>query len=266
METEIEDKPAVSRLKYTIPAILLLAFMLYYLVMMMLASEKKLISLKENYELSQGDTIPINEKILNDSAYLKLLKEKVYLQSRIALAETDSIYLAVNLADSTVDLEINGVSVHRADIGKADISRILKYGDDYIILSLLSRPLTTVRSFSSIQKEPLMIKMAPRDTSEYVPDIIPDTADYEPVNFILEMDNGIIFSVYQEDKIRWGDGMNLFGFDLRYRMRNTFISIWNVLTLKIPEYHPFIKIRLSRKDAKIIYRALPDKGQVAISL
>jgi len=266
METEIQDKPEVNKKGYIIAAVLILVFMVYYLVMMLLAPAILLKSLKENYELIQAEGNPADERILTDSAYLSLQNDKAYLQSRIAMAETDSIYLTINMADSIAELETSGVSVHKAAIKKADISRILKYGDNNPGLTMLSRPLTIVRDFSSIQKEPLMIKMAPKDTSEYVPDIIPDTADYEPVNYILEMDNGIIFSIYQEEKIRLGDGMDLFGFDLRYRIRNTIKSLGSVFTLKIPEYHPFIKIRLPRKDAKIIYRALPLHGQVAIKL
>ena len=56
---------------------------------------------------------------------------------------------------------------------------------------LLSSPMNIVSDLATIRKEPLMIKMAPKDTSEFKPDIIPDTSDYEPVNYILEMDNGI---------------------------------------------------------------------------
>jgi hypothetical protein len=37
-----------------------------------------------------------------------------------------------------------------------------------------------------------------------------------------------------------------------------------VVTFRVPEYHPFIKIRLNRADAKIIYRAIPYHGQVAV--
>ena len=48
----------------------------------------------------------LNQRILKDSAYLKLLKEKAFLQSRIILAETDSIYLSINLADSTANIGI----------------------------------------------------------------------------------------------------------------------------------------------------------------
>ncbi len=63
---------------------------------------------------------------------------------------------------------------------------------------MLSSPMTIVNDIATIKKEPLMIKMAPKDTSEFKPDIIPDTSDYEPVNYILEMDNGIRIFVYQD--------------------------------------------------------------------
>ena len=53
-----------------------------------------------------------DERIYSDSAYLKLLKEKAFLQSRIAMAQTDSIYLTLNFADSSANLEISGVVVH----------------------------------------------------------------------------------------------------------------------------------------------------------
>ena len=266
MGTEKMTKASGIGLIYKIPAILVLAFMVYYTVMMLLAPSGTLKKMEDEYGFRQDENNTADERILTDSAYLKLLKEKGFLQSRIAMAETDSIYLTVDLTDSIVNLEISGVEVHTAEIKKMNISRILKHGNDYIISTMLSRPLNIAREYSSIQKEPLMIKMAPRDTSEYVPDIIPDTADYEPVNFILEMDNGIVIYVYQEEKLNQGDAMNLFGFDLRYRIKNSIRSLASVFTLKVPEYHPFIKLRLSREDAKIIYRALPRQGQIAVRL
>ena len=55
-------------------------------------------------------------------------------------------------------------------------------------------------SYATIEKEPIMIKMAPKDTSEYKPDIMPDTSVIEPVNYILEMTNGTRIYVYQEEE------------------------------------------------------------------
>jgi hypothetical protein len=266
METEINDKPAGRKLSCIITACLFLAFIIYYTVMMLLAPAGARRTIEDEYGTLPGESNPADERILNDSAYLKLLKERAFLQSRIAMAETDSIYLTVDLTDSVVNLEISGVTVHKAEIKRINISKIFKDENDYAILSMLSRPLNVNREYSTIQKEPLMIKMAPRDTSEYVPDIIPDTADYEPVNYILEMDNGITVSVYQEEIMNLGDGMNLFGFGFRYRMKNSLRSLLSVFTFRIPDYHPFIKLRLPREDAKILYRALPKQGQIAIYL
>jgi hypothetical protein len=234
--------------------------------MAMLSPERKYKALSEEFSYKQNEKNKIDERIFSDSAYLKLLKEKAWYQSRVAMAETDSIYLTINLPDSIVNLEISGVAVHRAEIKKMYISKIIRGANDYIISSMFSRPFTIISDFSSIEKEPLMIKMAPKDTSEYQPDIMPDTADFEPVNFIMELDYGTRILVYQYEKLNPGDRMHLFWFDLRYRFKNMLGSLKSILTFKIPEYHPYIKLRLPRDDAKIIFRALPDNGQIGVYL
>jgi len=109
-----------------------------------------------------------------------------------------------------------------------------------------------------------MIKMAPKDTSEFVPDIAPDTSDVEPVNYILYMDNGIKIYVYQMDDTITTNKHKLFFFDLNDRLRYASNSLKSVITLKVPEYHPFIKIRLPKADAKILYRSVPRHGQIAV--
>ena len=266
METEITDKHTVIRFKYKIPAILFLAFLIYYIVMMLLAPLIAHKTMNDKYGFRLDDINPSEQRIVRDSVYLKLLKEKAFLQSKVEMAETDSIYLVVNLSDSIVNLGISGVTVYSSEIKRYNISKLLKQGYPYVISSMLSSPLTIIKEFSSIQKEPLMIKMAPRDTSEYQPDIIPDTADYDLVNYIFEMDKGIIIYICQEEKLNPGNGMDHFGFDLRYRIRNAINSLKSVIRVRVPGYHPFIKLHLSRDDAKIIYRALPKQGQIAIYL
>lgn len=244
--------------------IITVCILLYYSVMTMLSPGRKYNQLKSEFGYKIDEKNPVDERIFSDSAYLSMLKEKSFLQSRVALAESDSIYLTVNLKDSTINLEINGVSVHNTSISRFNVSKLFKGENNYVILSMLGVPLTINRNFASIEKEPLMIKLAPKDTSEYEPDIIPDTADYEPVNFILEMDNGTRLFVYQEEKLKSGDGMRLFIFDLRHRIRFEAARFGRIFTFRIPEYHPYIKLRIPRSDAKIIYRALPERGQVAV--
>jgi len=264
MENETTNKPPVRRYGLLTLMIIILALIIYYTVMTMLAPAEKMKALKEVYGFKQDEKSIINDTILTDSTFLALFREKSFLQSRTALAETDSIYLSMNLADSVVSLEISGVSVASTKFSRLSMSTMLKDRNDYVISSMLSKPFTIERGFASIPREPLVIKMAPKDTSEFEPDIPPDTADYEPVNYIMEMDNGTVIYVYQEEKLNKGDGSHLFFFDLRYRLSGTWETMKSVFTFKVPEYHPYIKVRLPRSDSKRIYRALPEHGQIAV--
>ena len=231
----------------------------------MMGPGQKLAAIKNEFGTKPAENNVVDEQIYSDTAYLKLLKEKAYLQSRVAMAETDSIYLTINLADSTANIEISGVVVHKAKMSCLTTSKILAKGNENIILSMLSSPFTVASAKSTIQKEPVSIKMAPKDTSEYIPSIMPDTSITEPVNYILEMTNGTRIYVYQLEKEKPGYRINAFIFDLKDRLHNTWNSLKCVALFKVPEYHLFIKMWLPRADAKIIYRALPKNGQIAIS-
>jgi len=261
-DTDRKKQPGTAIL---IGEILILAFLVYYTIMSMLAPVRKRDALETEFGFIQDDKKENSRDFTTDSAYLSLLKEKSYLESRVIMAHTDSIYLTISLPDSSVNLEISGVSVHTSPIKHYDLSRIIKKGNEYVISSFLSRPFTILKDYSSIPKEPLMIKMAPKDTSEYQPDIIPDTADFEPVNYIMEMDNGIRLFIYQDEKkLNPGDHFHRITFDFKYRLATFIETLKSVLVFKVPDYHPYIKIRLPRSDAKIIYRAMPRNGQVAL--
>jgi hypothetical protein len=264
METEIINKRAQKRTGLIILIIIIVAFLIYYSVMSFLSPTRSLDRMTNEYVIKQDEKNKIDEKIFSDSTYLVKLKEKAFLQSKISLAESDSIYLTINLADSTANLEIYGVVVHSAKIKDLKMSNILKKGNDYVISSFLSSPFTISSSIATIKKDPLMIKMAPKDTSEYKPDIMPDTSITEPVNYRLEMTDGTRIYIYQEENEKTSDRMNLFRFDIRDRLHESWNSLKSVAVFKIPEYHLFIKIRIPRADAKIIYRALPKNGQIGV--
>ncbi|HPJ60897.1 MAG TPA: hypothetical protein P5180_02855 [Bacteroidales bacterium] len=258
----IPDVPISDRKRY-IP-VFAGAFLLYYMIMMLISPVRTINSLDREYGFRQNEKNIINDSIVTDSTYLSLYRERAFLQARIDMAASDSLCLSLNLPDSSANLDIVGVTVNSTKISGMKVSKILKDRQSYAITSMLSKPLTIENAFSSIPREPLMIKMAPRDTSEYKPDIIPDTADYEPVNFILELKEGIVIYFYQDERLNPFDGLRCFFFDLGYRFVRTWRDLKNVVILKVPEYNPYIKIRLPREDAKILYRALPEKGQVAL--
>lgn len=261
MEEEKVQKTADRKTKLVVIAVIISAFLIYYAVMSAFSSARRFQEMKNEF-LPVADE-KVNEKIFSDSAYLSLLKEKSFLQSRTLMAQTDSIYLVINLIDSTSSIEISGVTVHSAKISSYNASTILLKGDGNVVLNMLAMPLTIASSVASIRKEPVMIKIAPKDTSEFKPDIIPDTSVVEPVNYILDMTDGTRIFVYQEENGPSDIRIN-FMFDLKDRLRNTWNSLKSIALLSVPEYHPYIKIRIPRADGKIIYRALPRNGQIAI--
>jgi hypothetical protein len=264
MKTEIVKQTSGRKVAFIVLIIIISALVIFYTIMLVMGTGRKIAELKNEFGIKADENTRVEERIASDSTYLKLLKEKAFLQSRTVMAESDSIYLTINLEDSTSNIEISGVVVHKAKISSFQISKIFTKANENLILSMLSTPFTIAGSNATIKKEPVMIKMAPKDTSEYKPDIMPDTSFIEPVNYKLEMTNGTRIYVYQEENNRPGDRMNYFRFDFMDRLRDAWHSLKSVAVFKVPEYHLFIKIRIPRSDAKIIYRALPKNGQIGV--
>jgi hypothetical protein len=266
METENIKTSSGRKTGIYIIAVILAVFVIYYTVMSLLSPAVKISAANKEFGYKQPEkgALLTDARILTDSAFAGMNRGKAFYTARIAMAETDSLCLALNLADSLATLEIDGVAVHKAKIIRMKISKFFNKADEYAITSILSAPLTVMKNYATIKKEPLMIKMAPKDTSEYKPDILPDTTNSAAVNYILETENGIKLYVYQQEEVRSKGGFNRFLFDLNDRFRNIWDILKSIMVLKVPEYHPYVRIRMSKADAKIIYRALPRHGQISI--
>jgi hypothetical protein len=263
METENKKRTGI-RPGAIIIAGLILVVLIYYSVVSVMSPLKKMDEMKASYEAKLPNKKSTETVDKMDSSFVRLLKDKSFLQSRIVMAETDSIYLTLNMLDSTANLEISGVVVHKAKMKSIKTSKILVAGDENTISALLSSPLTITGSFATIKKEPVMIKVAPKDTSEYKPDIMPDTSLTEPVFIRLATNMGIRIYIYQAEKTKVDDRTSRFNFDMNDRLIDTWAAIKKAASFKVPDYHPYIKITLPRADAKIIYRALPKNGQIAL--
>ena len=266
MENEQNPMETGKKNRWILPAVMVAAVLIYYSVMSIIGTTRKLDQLYSSFNPEKNAKSSADSAVFTDSAYLVLFKQKAWLQSKTLMAETDSIYLTINLEDSIADLAINGVVVHSSPIIRYRLSRIFKRGNEAVLYTMLSTPLSIVSSRSTIRKEPLMIKMAPKDTSEYQPDVIPDTTHTQPVNFILNMNEGIRLFFYQGDPASPGDRFARFLFDFRQRAMDTWAAIKRIAVLKVPDYHPYIKLYISRGDNRIIYRAIPRNGQVTVFL
>lgn len=264
MEIERNKTPFVIRLILYCLVSIVLAFMLYYTVMSLISTSRKISEINDNYSFNQIEKTTIDEKFFTDSTFIETQKLKAFIQSRVAMAITDSIGLTLNLKDSIASLEINGVVVHKAKISFQRICKAFNKANSFAVASMLSSPLNIVKDTSTIKKIPLMVKMAPKDTSEFKPDAIPDTSSFEPVNYILEMNNGIRIFVYQQEDAKFKDVYNQILFDITDRVKSSLMALRKMADFEVPEYRLYIKIKMPKDDAKIIYRAVPRKGQVTV--
>ena len=123
METESENKLSVGKLAILTGTLIILIFVIYYTIMSLLAPGRKMDALKEEYTPKIDEKKVIDERIYTDSAYLRLFHDRAFLQSRIAMAESDSIYLTLNISDSTANLEISGVAVNMARMSEIKVSK-----------------------------------------------------------------------------------------------------------------------------------------------
>lgn len=232
--------------------------------MSVLSSQRKITEINNNFGYVPSENNPLDERLFTDSVYVNLEKKHSFFQSRLRMAKSDSIGLTINLLDSLASLELNGVVIHKTKIKRSSVCNLFNLANTYAVNSMFSIPFNISNDFSTIRKEPLMIKMAPKDTSEYQPDIIPDTSGFEPVNYILEMDNGIRIFIFQEKFDKKSEKRAQLLFDFNYRVRTTLLALKDMAGFQVPDYRMYIKIWIPKADAKIIYRAMPKQGQVVV--
>jgi hypothetical protein len=269
METN-ENTPALQsnkRLLIWVSALLLFIIMatfIFYLTLAAYASASWV--RKTNNEFAAKEGAAADPEINNDADYISLQKQISFKKARLKMAATDSIGLSINLPDSLLLLELSGVTVASVKINSLKLSRSFKGIEHTALAGLLSNALLITNSTSTIVKEPIIEKMAPRDTLEAsLPEKKTDTAKNEPVFFELALEKGIRLFVLQEEITR-SDRTNRFAFLLKRSMAKAGRNLKSISRFELPDYHPEILLIIPASDARAIYRALPEKGRVAIQM
>lgn len=193
----------------------------------------------------------------------RLKANNAFLSARLSLVKEDSLVLTVNLSDSTLTLEQKGVVLHTAKISLVQASQVLKRIDQDMLSRALEVPLTVHQSFSTISKTRYAIKLAPSDTSEAVPYVMPDTSNMETICFFYEMDRNIGLDIREagaaEDK-------EFKKYNRALISRQSKRLIKDLMAFRVPEFYPVIRIELPEKDARVIYKALPVNPKVALRI
>lgn len=243
-----------------------LALLFAYLLSMAIAP----LHTVENFEkLAESDSLFLeNYKDLYDQPELSsLVKDKVYKEALLKLAEYDSIQLVINLSDSTVNLSIKGVVIHRSRAGTVHADRIFQGMPLVQQLKLMSQPLAVHSQIASIVKEPVVVREAPKDTLEAALNAWqPDTLLQNPAFVLLTLDEGIHVILEQEDHPALKDRWTRFGFYSRLYSKRFLETTSDFLCLRKQDYHPAIAVSLPVDELRAIYRALPGRIYVVVKL
>lgn len=224
---------------------------------------------KEFNKLAITDSLYIQsfDSIYNSPELALLVKEKVYKKATLKLSEKDSIHLIVNLRDSILGLSIKGVVIHKTHIDSYKVDPLLKNLPVLEYVKLFSEPLPVKSQYATIVKEPIVVRNAPKDTTEAALNAYePDTLIQNPAFLQLKTDYGIQILFEQEInptfKHKW------IGFIFKSRITTTAIctNFINFFCFKKADYNPVITIKMPADDLRAIYRALPNNACVVINI
>ena len=226
-------------------------------------------SVRDRMELahSKADaTMQINPSLLN------ILKEKAWIESRLQMASRDSIGLAIDLERHTIQLELKGVVIMSSKIRDYSTSGFFKKMDGNVYFSMFGTPLTIEKFISTIEKNPLKVVQAPKDTiaaaAAIDAAIKKDSLLVENVFWTVKLDRGIDLDIQGIDTIAAAKSKYKFGkgFEFERDLNNILSSFKHILQFKKPVYTPEILISIPENDAKAILRALPRKPMVTIRI
>ena len=210
-------------------------------------------SFNERYGQNEGE-----KPCYNHPSLQKTVKEIAYQEAFISMAKIDSIGLIVNLSDKLLQLSLQGVIIHSAPMESVSDDGFFKAMDICSYQNLFSVPLEITEQRATVEKEPIVVKQAPKSEAEALAAATPFAIDSVKAQQIadVELTIGAGFKIYIYDS------------SLGCKRADKHDSIqgetWNnmkrVAHIKQPEYQPAIYICISKKDALSIYRALPKRA------
>ncbi len=203
-----------------------------------------------------------------NSEFTDLIIARSFWKNRLKMAKKDSISLAVDLPDSLISIDINGVSVRACKIQQYEISSVLRYAKEKgALYSWFADSFILQDYWATLPKAPIKVKEAPADTNEAkeMVDANPPV-EKQDVRFILQFNKNLIIQIDQTEAFVFTGWFEKHFRNLQFRLEKGIEFIYTLIKLKWPEPELRIKIKLSQSDAKAIFRALPQKAEAVIRL
>jgi len=191
-----------------------------------------------------------------------------FLKARLSTAKNDSAILMINLPDSTIALQLEGVIIFKTKITEYKLSRIFNKYSPAFLSQWVEYPFDVKNSASSIPKMPVIYKKAPKDTIEAAKQqkqlVIPD--EPEDACFSLYTTRNLKIAVNQVERPARLISENRHRYFRKARKLERRELVKSLAKLEIPVHYAYIKIYISRSDARVIYRAIPEHALVVLRL
>jgi hypothetical protein len=238
----------------------------FYLSVIITAPIRKI---NELNRIATSDSVFMKKSkaIAKYSGLLPLVKEKAFKEAQLILANQDSIGLIINFKSNTASLMLKGVEIQSSKIVTYQKDKIFDGIDAPAFRKLFSKPLYTIQTFSTFVKEPIVVKKAPKDSIEAMKMMtLPVLPPIEPAYVSYDLDRGFKLIMIQDSINTIEEKLidKQFKADLRKQIYNDIFS--NFTDLKNPKYTPTVIIKLSGRDVRSIYRALPVKASIVMLL
>jgi hypothetical protein len=249
---------------YKAASVLFIFYCMLYLIFSILAPLKEIRNITSTYGIEQNEKWNLaGANKMADS----ILERSAMLDARLLLSENDSIGMFVSLTDSLLNLEVQGVTIHQSKISSIAMSRFFSVMDNATLFNYLSTPFMIADYRSTIAKVPVVIRHAPKDTAEanqtsYAPPLPPD----EYVRFTLQLDKSLKIIIEQEEKSVGRRKIASISDKCLDKLRMFAITSSDMFRLRIPVYHPYIRLKIPGDEARTIFRALPEHTSLALEL
>ncbi|MEE4178730.1 MAG: hypothetical protein V2I46_14595 [Bacteroides sp.] len=242
----------------------LLLIILFYTLLIMANSSISWMINTEN-ENAGKTAYPTYDRASRNDLY-RLEMESTMVHNRLVLSDLDSVYLLCNLADSAASIELEGLPLHQGKVLSAYISPVIKELNKEALLQWLSKPMVSVSEISTLEKQPVYLRRAPRDTTEAALQKEEHVTVENFAGFLLQFDNGLILQIRQSDNAGFRQAWQEVRFNIDIFSTHRLSAILQAITFREPEYHPSIILEMDRQDVIILYRAMPAKVSAALVL
>lgn len=206
--------------------------------------------------------LKLNEKLVG------LEISKNFWENKIKLADQDHYNIFINLSDSLISLDINGITAHQTKILNFELAENIQLQkQNKEIINMLRDPFNLLDEWSSIPKDPVRVK----DISGYQwsPDslnFVPSQTDTQFVFIILKCSRNFSIMISQRTIIGEMpnyihlDPMKRFKFIVDNKNKSESIQFSDLLQKN------WIGVEIPRSDAITLFRALMDESLLVLCL